>query len=54
MGARHKLNGFFGAGAAVTAGYAGLLAQSWWAFAAVLLAGLVVLVRGRHIRGAGR
>ncbi len=27
MGARHKLNGFFGAGAAVTAAYAGLLAQ---------------------------
>ena len=54
MGARHKLNGFFGAGAAVTAGYAGLLARSWWAFAAVLLAGLVVLVRGRHFRGGSR
>ena len=54
MSARRKLNQLHATGAALLAGWVGLVFQSWWAFAAVLAAGVGLNVWGGNIRLARR
>lgn len=50
MGAKHKLNALYFQGAAVLAGVAGLLTQSWEVFFVVLALLLVAAVASGDIR----
>ncbi len=54
MSARRKLNQLYASGAAILAGWLGLVFQSWWAFAAVLVGMLALNVWGGTIRLARR